>query len=137
MRFIVVFVDVIILNINLNKSHILLMLLLSILLPKITEILHKISYGFVAIFLTIATATMIGKRIKKNASLVKDFLSKKAKNEKKIVYRRKDKTNTRSDVSKITLKTIHGISNRQCNCKFYVDPKHKKASYSGDVEKIC
>jgi hypothetical protein len=134
---IVVSVDVIISNINLNKSHILLMLLLSILLPRMTEISLKISCGFVAIFLTTATATMVGKGTKRNASPVEDSPSKKAKGEKEIVYRRKDKTYTRSDVSKMTLETIHGISDRQCNCKFYVDPEHKKTFYSGGVERVC
>jgi hypothetical protein len=112
MRSIVVFVDVIILNINLNKSHILLMLLLSILLSRITEISHKIFYRFVVIFLTTATAIMIGKGTKRNASSIEDFPSKKAKSEKDIVYRRKYKTYTRSDVSKMTLETIYGISDR-------------------------
>jgi hypothetical protein len=105
-------IDVIISNINSNKSHILLMFLLLILLSRMTEISHKISCGFVAIFLTTATATMIGKGIKKNAFLVEDFPSKKAKSEKEIIYRRKDKTYTRSDISKMTLETIHGISDR-------------------------
>jgi hypothetical protein len=130
-------VDVIISNINPNKSHILLMLLLSILLLRMIEISHKISCEFVAIFLTTATATMVGKGTKRNASPVEDSLSKKAKSEKEIVYRRKDKTYTRSDVSKMTLETIHGISDRQCNCKFYVDPEHKKTFYSGGVERVC
>jgi hypothetical protein len=112
MRSIVVSVDVIISNINLNKSHILLMFLLSILLSRITEISHKISCGFVVIFLTTVTATMVDKGTKRNASLIKDSLSKKAKSEKEIVYRRKNKTYTRSDVSKMTLETIHGISDR-------------------------
>jgi hypothetical protein len=65
MRSIVVFVDVIISNINLNKSYILL--LLSILLPRMTESSHKISCKFVAIFLTTVTATIVGKGIKRNA----------------------------------------------------------------------
>jgi hypothetical protein len=134
---IVVSVDIIISNINLNKSHILLMLLLLILLPRMIEISLKISCGFVVIFLTTAIATMVGKRTKRNASPVEDSPSKKAKSEKEIVYRKKDKTYTRSDVSKITLETIHSISDRQCNCKFYVDPEHKKTSYSDGVEKVC
>jgi hypothetical protein len=67
-----------------------------------TEISHKISCRFVAIFLTTAIATMVGKETKRNAFLVEDFLSKKAKSEKEIVYGRKDKTYTRSDVSKMT-----------------------------------
>jgi hypothetical protein len=136
MKSIDVSVDVIISNINPNKSHIQLMLLLSILLSKMTEISHKISCGFVAIFLTTATATMVGKKTKRNAFLIEDSPSKKAKSEKEIIYRRKDKTYTRSDVSKMTLETIHGISDRQCNCKFYVDPEHKKTFYSGGVERV-
>jgi hypothetical protein len=55
---------------------------------------------------------MVGKGTKKNASLVENSSSKKAKSEKEIVYRRKDKTYTRSNVSKMTLETIHGISDR-------------------------
>jgi hypothetical protein len=112
MRSIDVSIDVIISNINPNKSHILLMLLLLILLSRITEISHKISCEFVAIFLTTATATMVGKGTKRNAFPVEDSPSKKAKSEKEIVYRKKDKTYTRSDISKMTLETIHGISDR-------------------------
>jgi hypothetical protein len=109
---IVVSVNVIISNINLNKSHILLMFLLLILLLRMIEIFLKISCEFVAIFLTIATATMVGKRTKRNASSIEDSPSKKAKSEKEIVYRKKDKTYTRLNVSKMILETIHGISDR-------------------------
>jgi hypothetical protein len=62
----------------------------------------------VAIFLTTVTIIIVGKGIKRNAFPVEDSLSKKAKSEKEIVYRRKDKIYTRLDISKMILETIHG-----------------------------
>jgi hypothetical protein len=37
----------------------------------------------------------------------------------------------------MTPKTIHGITNRHCNCKFYVDKKYRKIMYSVERVRLC
>jgi hypothetical protein len=37
----------------------------------------------------------------------------------------------------MTLETIHGITDRQCNYKFYVDKKYKKITYSVKRVSLC
>jgi hypothetical protein len=63
----------------------------------------------------------------------KKKLKRDNKNDK-VVYKQKDKSYTRADISKMTLETIHDITDRQCNYKFYVDKKYRKTMY--DVERV-
>jgi hypothetical protein len=55
----------------------------------------------------------------------------------KIVYKRKDKSYTRADISKMTPETIHDITDRQCNCKFYVNKKYRKTTYGVERVSLC
>jgi hypothetical protein len=55
----------------------------------------------------------------------------------KVVYKRKDKSYTRADISKMTPKTIYSITDRQCNCKFYVDKKYRKTTYGVERVSLC
>jgi hypothetical protein len=90
------------------------------------------------------------KSSKKSASPSSSSLNKKAKgddkNEKKpkgdnknnkVVYKQKDKSYTRADISKMTPETIYGIIDRQCNCKLYVDKKYRKTTYGVERVSLC
>jgi hypothetical protein len=55
----------------------------------------------------------------------------------KVVYKQKDKSSTRADISKMTPETIHDIIDRQCNCKFYVDKKYRKTTYGVEKVSLC